>query len=79
LSAEEARAFLASSSLICDWEFGGGAPERRALVIAVPRGAKLLLLSSRAALEGERKQVTVFFVDVKGSTSEPALFLKRHP
>jgi class 3 adenylate cyclase len=37
------------------------------------------ILSSRAALEGERKQVTVFFADVTGSTSEPALFLKRHP
>ncbi len=26
-----------------------------------------------------RKQVTVFFADVKGSASEPALLLKRHP
>ena len=37
------------------------------------------ILSSRAAPEGERKQVTVFFADVKGPTSEPALFLKRNP
>ena len=37
------------------------------------------ILSSRAALEEERKQVTVFFAAVKGSTSEPALLLERHP
>ena len=37
------------------------------------------ILQSKSALEGGRKQVTVLFADVKGSTSEPALFLKRHP
>jgi len=30
------------------------------------------ILTSRAALEGERKQMTVLFADVKGSIRDPA-------
>ena len=39
-----------------------------ASVVAAPRHLSEQILRSRAALEGERKQVTVLFADIKGST-----------
>ncbi len=35
--------------------------------VAAPRNIREKILTSRSALEGERKQVTVLFADVKGS------------
>ncbi len=46
----------------------GAAPGReRSPAVHTPRHLAEKILSSRAALEGERKQVTVLFADVKGS------------
>ena len=46
----------------------GGPPWAPGLVAAAPRHLSERILRSRAALEGERKQVTVLFADIKGST-----------
>ncbi len=46
----------------------GGALTTRDPRAYTPRHLAERILSSRAALEGERKQVTVLFADVKGST-----------
>ena len=38
------------------------------------------ILTSRSALEGERKQVTVLFADLKGSTgTDPPTAIRRRP
>jgi len=49
----------------CGARLSTGAPASRAYT---PRHLADKILGSRAALEGERKQVTVLFADVKGST-----------
>ena len=46
----------------------GGPPWAPGPVAAAPRHLSERILRSRAALEGERKQVTVLFADIKGST-----------
>ncbi len=45
-------------------------PERSPLTYTPPYLAEKIL-TSRSALEGERKQVTVLFADLKGSDREP--------
>ena len=47
------------------------APDPRAYT---PKHLAEKILTSRAALEGERKQVTVLFADVKGSMELAGLF-----
>src|SRR5437016_12837962 len=42
--------------------------QERALLVYTPTYLAEKILASRAALEGERKQVTVLFADIKGST-----------
>jgi class 3 adenylate cyclase/tetratricopeptide (TPR) repeat protein len=53
----------------CGAALGGGAPAHaeRAPAAYTPRHLAERILTTRAALEGERKQVTVLFADVKGS------------
>ncbi len=52
----------------CGARVGGGtAPVIRDLRAYTPKHLAQRILTSRSALEGERKQVTVLFVDVKGS------------
>src|SRR5262245_53760487 len=46
---------------------GGAAPVVRDLRAYTPKHLAERILTSRSALEGERKQVTVLFADVKGS------------
>jgi len=46
---------------------GPGAPPPATPVVYTPRHLAEKILTSRAALEGERKQVTVLFADLKGS------------
>lgn len=51
----------------CGASLGTGAGERNAPVPNPPRHLAERILQSRQALEGERKQVTVLFADMKGS------------
>jgi class 3 adenylate cyclase/tetratricopeptide (TPR) repeat protein len=44
-------------------------PESVSAPVNLPRHLVKRLLESRAAIEGERKQITVLFADIKGSTS----------
>jgi Adenylate and Guanylate cyclase catalytic domain/Double zinc ribbon len=47
----------------------GGQPQERAIQSYTPAHLAAKILTSRSALEGERKQVTVLFVDVSGFTA----------
>jgi class 3 adenylate cyclase/tetratricopeptide (TPR) repeat protein len=49
--------------------FGRNAGESISAPVNLPRHLAKRLLESRAAIEGERKQITVLFADIKGSTS----------
>src|SRR5207247_4513045 len=51
----------------CGASLGVAVPAERAPATYTPRHLAEKILTSRAALEGERKQVTVLFADVKGS------------
>jgi class 3 adenylate cyclase/tetratricopeptide (TPR) repeat protein len=70
LSCPACSATLRAQARFCD---GCGAPVATAAAEAsapstyTPRHLADKILTSRSALEGERKQVTVFFADVKGS------------
>ena len=48
----------------------GSVPEPRAPQSYTPKHLADKILNNRNALEGERKQVTVLFVDIVGSTSQ---------
>jgi class 3 adenylate cyclase len=70
LSCPACSAELRAQARFCD---GCGAPVAKAVAQAAapsaytPRHLADKILTSRSALEGERKQVTIFFADVKGS------------
>ena len=49
------------------WRLAGRAPPAPAPESYTPRHLAERILTSKAALEGERKQVTVLFADVKAS------------
>ena len=51
----------------CGAQLGAGAAAREAPAPMPPRHLAERILQSRQALEGERKQVTVLFADMKGS------------
>ena len=51
----------------CGAQLGAGVGAREAPALAPPRHLAERILQSRQALEGERKQVTVLFADMKGS------------
>jgi predicted ATPase/class 3 adenylate cyclase len=53
--------------MACGRPVDESAPEERAPASYTPRHLAEKILTSRSALEGERKQVTVMFADVKGS------------
>ena len=53
-------------------------PERAPLAY-IPAYLAEKILASRAALEGERKQVTVLFADLKGSTELIAASIRKRP
>src|SRR6266705_7099654 len=46
-----------------------GTGESVSAPVNLPRHLAKRLLESRAAIEGERKQITILFADIKGSTS----------
>jgi class 3 adenylate cyclase len=51
----------------CGLPLGGAAEPTRAPDSYTPKHLAEKILTSKAALEGERKQVTVLFADLKGS------------
>src|SRR5262249_54687173 len=65
----------AAGALFCG-ECGARLADRRSPDAYTPKHLAEKILTSRAALEGERKQITVLFADMKDST---ALIAHRDP
>jgi len=61
----------------CGQPLGGVTASTRTPESYTPKHLAERILTSKAALEGERKQVTVLFADLKGSMSPTAIPRKR--